>query len=150
MIAADATSELAHPRFEHVERAGTGGSAEVMVAIDRRDGAKIALKMARDVSSREALAREATYAALAISPGLPELVDAGWLRLVNGKATPVGSDSDGRAYIALRWAEGRTLDASRPRSERARIESGARRGARRGRGARGSARARDRARRREA
>jgi hypothetical protein len=37
----------------------------------------VALKIERGAGAREALAREAVHAALALSPRLPELVDVG-------------------------------------------------------------------------
>ena len=73
-------SKLANDEIELVERAGRGGSAEVFRATIA--GQAVALKIARadDGAARAALAREASYAALAPSPRLPELVDVGWLR----------------------------------------------------------------------
>ena len=93
------TSQLAG-RFQRLERAGAGGSSEVWRAVDGVSGATVALKIAHaDAVSRGALAREASYAALALSPRLPELVDVGWLAEPDGR----------RAFLALRWEEGAPL-----------------------------------------
>ncbi|WP_437281811.1 sigma 54-interacting transcriptional regulator [Sorangium sp. So ce375] len=119
-------------RFRLVDVAGSGGSAEVWRAVDRERGGVVALKIERGegaapaaqrASARRALAREALHAALALSPRLPELIDVGWLA-----APPVGARVDGhageegRAFVAMRWIEGRSVaDALRglPPGERA-------------------------------
>jgi transcriptional regulator with GAF, ATPase, and Fis domain len=82
----------------------------------------VALKVARSAEGARALAREAIHAALALSPRLPQLVDAGWIHLderartatrVDPGAAPVaGYGGDARAFLALRWVEGRVLDTS--------------------------------------
>ena len=74
------------PRFEILERAGSGSFAEVWKARDAKSGAFVALKIARDEGARRWLAREAAHASLALSPFLPELVDVGWLRVAGTSA----------------------------------------------------------------
>jgi transcriptional regulator with GAF, ATPase, and Fis domain len=86
-------------RFQILQRAGRGGSAEVWKARDSADGSLVALKIARGVVEQRVLAAEARHAALAVSPLLPELVDLGVL--------------DGACFLALRWAEGQPLDRHR-------------------------------------
>ncbi len=89
-----APPQLSAPTFERIGPAGQGGAAEVWKA-RTSSGTLVALKIARSDATREALAREATHALLALSPRLPELVDAGTL--------------DGSAFVALLWIEGRSL-----------------------------------------
>jgi transcriptional regulator with GAF, ATPase, and Fis domain len=102
--------------FRLLQRAGSGGSADVWKAQDTRSGATVALKVARSAEGAAALAREAMHAALALSPRLPELCDVGHL-------------PDGRAFLALRWVEGSTLEPGRLSGDRAalalRIAAGA-------------------------
>jgi serine/threonine-protein kinase PknK len=85
--------------FGDLEAVGTGGSAEVLKARHRASGQAVALKLAHSVELGAALAREAEAAALALSPRLPELVDAGWLAASGGEPP--------RAFLALRWVPGR-------------------------------------------
>jgi transcriptional regulator with GAF, ATPase, and Fis domain len=71
----------------------------------------VALKVARDAEGAAALAQEAVHAALALSPRLPELLDAGWIHLDGGGARTVAAEQPGaRAFLALRWIEGKPLD----------------------------------------
>ncbi len=98
-------------RFELLRRAGEGGSAEVWQARDLALGGEVALKLARGELGRAALAREAAHAAATASPRLPELVDAGFLRIAGGKARVVDERDGGRAFVALRWVDGASLDA---------------------------------------
>ncbi|WP_437886416.1 sigma 54-interacting transcriptional regulator [Sorangium sp. So ce307] len=106
-------------RFRLLEIAGSGGSAEVWRAIDQERGGAVALKVERRdrgapreqrAAARQALAREAMYAALALSPRLPELVDVGWLAARAGVARIEGAPGeDGRAFVAMRWMEGQAV-----------------------------------------
>ncbi|WP_420895049.1 protein kinase domain-containing protein, partial [Sorangium cellulosum] len=106
-------------RFRLLELAGSGGSAEVWRAIDQERGGAVALKVERRdrgapreqrAAARQALAREAMYAALALSPRLPELVDVGWLAARAGVARIEGAPGeDGRAFVAMRWMEGQAV-----------------------------------------
>ncbi|APR78113.1 Response regulator of zinc sigma-54-dependent two-component system [Minicystis rosea] len=73
--------------------------------MDTRSHGAVALKIARGAEHAALLAREATQAALALSPRLPELLDVGRL-------------PDGRAFIALRWMEGAALDPRRVSGDR--------------------------------
>jgi serine/threonine-protein kinase PknK len=83
--------------FEILARAGEGGAAEVWKS-KTTTGQLVALKIARDAAVRDALAREATHALLALSPRLPALVDVGFL------------DEDRvQAFVALQWVEGKNL-----------------------------------------
>ncbi|WP_437329671.1 sigma 54-interacting transcriptional regulator [Sorangium sp. So ce381] len=122
-------------RFRLLDVAGSGGSAEVWKAADRERGGMVALKIeprergapaAQRASARRALAREALHAALALSPRLPELVDVGWLAMPSGVARAARVEGapgeEGRAFVAMRWVEGRAVaDALRrlPPGERA-------------------------------
>ncbi|WP_437737049.1 sigma 54-interacting transcriptional regulator [Sorangium sp. So ce1335] len=119
-------------RFRLLELAGSGGSAEVWRAADLERGGAVALKIERRdrgasreerAAARQALAREALYAALALSPRLPELVDVGWLAGRDGVARAEGAPGDdGRAFVAMRWREGQSVaEAARglPPGERA-------------------------------
>ncbi|WP_437290716.1 sigma 54-interacting transcriptional regulator [Sorangium sp. So ce406] len=106
-------------RFRLLELAGSGGSAEVWRAVDQERGGAVALKIERRdrgapreqrAAARQALAREAMYAALALSPRLPELVDVGWLAARAGVARVEGAPGeDGRAFVAMRWMEGHSV-----------------------------------------
>jgi transcriptional regulator with GAF, ATPase, and Fis domain len=101
----------AEPRFEILERAGSGSFAEVWKARDAKSGGLVALKIARDEGARHWLAREAAHASLALSPFLPELVDVGWLR-VEGTSAWLSDEcapANGTCCIALRWVEGEPL-----------------------------------------
>ncbi|MDI1482175.1 sigma 54-interacting transcriptional regulator [Polyangium sp. y55x31] len=107
------SSELTDRSFELLAPAGSGGAGEVWRARARRDGTLVALKVARDAAAREAIAREARHAILALSPRLPELVDVGWF-VRDGdvaRAIEAGDDRAGErfAFVALRWVEGATL-----------------------------------------
>ena len=108
----DSTS--AGPRFEILERAGSGSFAEVWKARDCASGALVALKIGRDEHSHRWLAREAAHASLALSPFLPELIDIGWLR-VDGSSAWLVEDSaraGGTCCIALAWVEGEAIPAA--------------------------------------
>lgn len=83
--------------FEKLARAGEGGAAEVWKAKTCTEQL-VALKLARNTAVRDALAREATHALLALSPRLPALVDVGFL-----------DDEATQAFVALAWVEGRSL-----------------------------------------
>jgi len=83
--------------FERLSRAGEGGAAEVWKS-KTPTGQLVALKIARDTAVRDALAREATHALLALSPRLPALVDVGFL-----------DEDQAQAFVALQWVEGKTL-----------------------------------------
>ncbi|MGK3994695.1 sigma 54-interacting transcriptional regulator [Sorangium sp. So ce1024] len=106
-------------RFRMLELAGSGGSAEVWRAVDQERGGAVALKIERRgrgaspeerAAARRALAREAMYAALALSPRLPELIDVGWVSARAGGARVEGAPGDdGRAFVAVRWMEGRAV-----------------------------------------
>ena len=110
MMASLTASELAAGPFLVLGHAGSGGSADVLQARSAT-GTVVALKVARDLEGAAALAREAVHAALALSPRLPELLDAGWLSLDPHAARVVAADSPGsRAFLALRWVEGAPLD----------------------------------------
>ncbi|XXY48334.1 sigma 54-interacting transcriptional regulator [Sorangium sp. So ce269] len=119
-------------RFRLLELAGSGGSAEVWKAADQERGGVVALKIERRdrgasreqrAAVRRALAREALHAALALSPRLPELVDVGWLSARTGAARVEGAPGEeGRAFVAMRWMEGRAVAEAVlgvPRGERA-------------------------------
>ena len=120
MFAPEETSSELTLRFELLERAGAGGSAEVWRARDHGRGSVVALKIERSAGAREALAREAMHAALALSPRLPELIDVGWIWLRGRAAHVTGAPRRGagepdaipgggrRAFVALRWVEGRS------------------------------------------
>ena len=108
MLAAP-TSGLASRAYRVEAQAGRGASAEVLRAVDP-NGRAVALKVAAaaDGLAREALAREASYAALAPSQALPELVDAGWIVIEGDVASVVEANATGaRPFLALAWAEGR-------------------------------------------
>ncbi len=119
MSGTEASSELA--KYEILELAGAGGSGLVYRA--RRCGSGgargageeiVALKLARDGGGSAPLAREAMYAALALSPRLPELVDVGWA-LVDGasaRAVDPALHAGAVPFVALRWAPGAPLDPS--------------------------------------
>ncbi len=109
------------PPFSCSARAGSGGSADVFRA-DRNGGGgalPVALKVARSAEGAAALAREVGHASLALSPCLPELLDAGWLCLdPHCGADGVGHGACGaRAFLALRWIEGAPLDPRAPGGE---------------------------------
>lgn len=90
-------SSLPHRSFERLDRAGRGGAAEVWKA-RTSTGALVALKIAHDDAVRNALAREAKHALLALSPRIPALVDVGILH-----------DETNAAFVALEWVEGQSL-----------------------------------------
>jgi len=109
MLLEDASSELA--TYETLELAGTGGSGSVYRARQLSTDAVVALKLASSCEGSASLAREATYAALALSPRLPELVDVGWA-LYNGASARVVDPARHAAavpFVALRWAPGAPL-----------------------------------------
>jgi serine/threonine-protein kinase PknK len=95
-------SELAF-RFRPGERVGRGATSTVYEAFDRQGGRKIALKVGQGVNERTRLADEAELLALADSPGIVAVVDAGLV--------PKGvlDLEPGLPYIALEWAEGRAI-----------------------------------------
>ncbi|MRG93254.1 GAF domain-containing protein [Polyangium spumosum] len=99
--------------FEILKAAGSGGAGEVWKARARHGGSLVALKVARDAAAREAIAREAKHAILALSPRLPELVDVGWFVREGDVARAVEASDDRDearfAFVALRWVEGTTL-----------------------------------------
>jgi transcriptional regulator with GAF, ATPase, and Fis domain len=103
--------------YEILELAGEGGSGLVYRARQRASGDLVALKIARDGTGSPPLAREARYAALALSPRLPELVDVGWAVIAGASARVVSVDADledavaARPFVALRWAPGAALTA---------------------------------------
>lgn len=99
MDSSTSPSQQTHTSFERLARAGQGGAAEVWKA-RTSTGAIVALKLARDDAAREAFAREATHALLALSPRIPALVDVGVL-----------NDGTNTAFVALEWVEGRSLRA---------------------------------------
>jgi transcriptional regulator with GAF, ATPase, and Fis domain len=100
-----------HPDYRSLHRAGSGGSADVFRAASRASGATVALKIARTAETAAALAREAMHASLALSPHLPELLDAGWLRVSGHEARVLKGPAPGaHAFLALRWIEGAPLD----------------------------------------
>jgi len=119
----DSTS--AGPRFEILERAGSGSFAEVWKARDCASGALVALKIGRDERSHRWLAREAAHASLALSPFLPELIDVGWLRVDGSSAWLVEASAlaVGTCCIALAWVEGEAI----PCALRSRTSPGERR-----------------------
>jgi transcriptional regulator with GAF, ATPase, and Fis domain len=99
--------------YEILELAGAGGSGLVYRARRRSSGDLVALKLARDGGGSPPLAREATYAALALSPRLPELVDVGWALVTDASARVVDpAESQAAApFVALRWVPGAPLAA---------------------------------------
>ncbi len=116
MVLIEASSELPPATFERLSEAGSGGSAEVWQALSGDE--RVALKLARPGAGPAvllALAREAEHATLALSPGLPRLVDAGWAVVDGGVARAVSGPSPGaRAFVALAWARGAPLDPRSP------------------------------------
>jgi serine/threonine-protein kinase PknK len=99
----------AEPRFEILERAGSGSSGEVWKARDCTRGGLVALKVAQSDDARSWIAREASHAALALSPFLPELIDVGAIR-VDGDAVWI-EESGASSAIALTWIEGESIAA---------------------------------------
>ncbi|MBK9265582.1 MAG: sigma 54-interacting transcriptional regulator [Polyangiaceae bacterium] len=97
--------QLAASAFERLVRAGVGGAAEVWKA-RTPEGVLVALKIARDDDAREALAREASHALLALSPRLPALVDVGFIDASDDDQASPGVPIP---FVALRWVEGRSL-----------------------------------------
>jgi transcriptional regulator with GAF, ATPase, and Fis domain len=95
----------------------------VLRAIDEETGGTVALKIARDATGRRALSREARYAALALSPRLPELLDVGWIS-IEGTAAEAREEraTAEDAFLALRWVEGAPLSAARSRSAGDRVK----------------------------
>jgi transcriptional regulator with GAF, ATPase, and Fis domain len=109
MLGGNASSELA--TYEILALAGTGGSGSVYQARPPGAEAIVALKVAPSCAGSAALAREATYAALALSPRLPELVDVGWALCADASARAVdpARHADAVPFVALRWAPGAPL-----------------------------------------
>src|SRR5690349_15897097 len=129
MSRGSASSELAD--YEILELAGSGGSGLVYRARLCGSGAErgaadeiVALKVARDGEGSSPLAREAMYAALALSPRLPELVDVGWAIVDGASARAVDPALHAGAvpFVALRWATGAALAPGAPGDERGRVE----------------------------
>lgn len=91
-------------RFELLDWVGEGTTASVWRAKDRRTGHLVALKVARDRASSEAIAHEAETLLLADSPLIPSVISLG--------IVPNGASSlpPGFAYVALRWVPGVRLD----------------------------------------
>jgi transcriptional regulator with GAF, ATPase, and Fis domain len=98
---------LALPEVDQVVPAGRGGAAQVFRARDGRTGASLALKVASGVEGRRALAREAVYAGLRLSPRLPEIVGLGWIP--GATLGPEHASAAPRACLALRWRDGESL-----------------------------------------
>ena len=111
MSGGEASSKLAG--YEILELAGAGGSGLVYRARRHGEPDLVALKLARDGRGSAPLAREATYAALALSPRLPELVDVGWALVTGASARVVDPATAAAAvpFVALRWAPGSPLAA---------------------------------------
>jgi serine/threonine-protein kinase PknK len=115
MVSAALSLELAPGRYRLLDLAGLGGAGEVWRAIRTRDGALVALKLARTESlphaGSEPLAREATHAGLALAPRLPELLDVGFARVEGASVRPVDEPggSATRAFLAQRWIDGAAL-----------------------------------------
>ena len=122
MSGGEASSELAE--YEILELAGEGGSGLVSRARRRSAAEIVALKVARDAGGSPPLAREAGYAALALSPRLPELVDVGWARVAGSSARAVdpATAPDAVPFVALRWAPGAPLAASADAAAEARVD----------------------------
>jgi transcriptional regulator with GAF, ATPase, and Fis domain len=99
--------------YEILELAGAGGSGLVYRARRRDADEIIALKVAPDAGGSPPLAHEAGYAALALSPRLPELVDVGWARVAGSSARAIdpADAADAVPFVALRWAPGAPLAA---------------------------------------
>ncbi len=110
--------------FELVAPLGAGATAKVWRARDAL-GATVVLKVGHP-GSAAALASEAGYAALALSPRLPELVAAGLLALDESRRRAIVGDA-GAPFLALRWREGVALGelaASEELARRAAADTG--------------------------
>jgi transcriptional regulator with GAF, ATPase, and Fis domain len=103
----DLPPDLNLGRFRLLQRAGSGGSADVWKALDTASGLTVALKVGRSAADAPNLGREAMHAALALSPRLPELLDVGRLPA-----------PDGRPFLSLRWIEGAVLAPARVTGDR--------------------------------
>ena len=112
--------QLADRVFRLEREAGAGGFGSVWKAV-LPDGRAVALKWAHDGAGAATLAHEAEVASLALSPRLPELVDAGWARVPTSVAAGqelrgvAGPEEGARAYVAFAWVEGAPLDARAPK-----------------------------------
>ncbi len=97
-----------------LKKAGSGGFGNVWKATTK-EGRNVALKWAHETAASELLSTEAEVAVLALSPRLPELVDAGWMdvpttvapgtRITGSAEATVGA----RPYVAFAWVDGDTL-----------------------------------------
>jgi eukaryotic-like serine/threonine-protein kinase len=95
-------------RFVVEREAGAGGMGTVYRALDRLDGARVALKMLRgeDEAHVERFGQEAAILAQLHHPGVVRYVAH-------------GATTDGKHYLAMEWVEGETLArrlAARPLS----------------------------------
>jgi serine/threonine-protein kinase PknK len=95
---------------------GRGATSTVYAAIDRDSGRKVALKVGHGANERHRLADEAERLALADSPGIAALLDAGLV-------PPGESELEaGLPYLALEWVDGSAIDPRRiPGAQRERI-----------------------------
>ncbi|WP_437737848.1 serine/threonine-protein kinase [Sorangium sp. So ce1335] len=92
------SGEVVDGRFEIEEHAGSGGTARVYRARDRRSGERVALKLLQTAAtpSLSALAREALALATLHVPGTARYVAH-------------GATAGGRLYLATEWFAGETL-----------------------------------------
>lgn len=91
---------LLDERFEVIERAGSGGMADVYRALDLHDGRHVALKVLRDnAPSLERFEREATLLSEVRHPAIAAYV-------THGRLEPGGAP-----YIAMEWLDGCSLES---------------------------------------
>lgn len=91
---------LLDERFEVMERAGSGGMADVYRALDLHSGHFVALKVLRDTApSLERFEQEATLLSEVRHPAIAAYVTHGRL------------DEDGAPYLAMEWLEGCSLES---------------------------------------
>ncbi|MSP26065.1 MAG: GAF domain-containing protein [Myxococcales bacterium] len=101
--------------FKLIEVLGRGATAVAWRAQDP-SGRSVLLKVGHTLATATLLGEEASHGALAISPRLPELLDAGLLELDEGRrrarSVPLGAaaSKDARPFLAFTLRPGRTLD----------------------------------------
>jgi eukaryotic-like serine/threonine-protein kinase len=102
--------EVIGGRFAIDRLAGSGGMGAVYRAVDRRDGAVVALKLLHgyDARAAERFANEASVLSQLAHPGIVGYVDH-------------GATLEGQPFLAMEWIDGEDLGARLARGEGARL-----------------------------